>query len=720
MSGGSPRLTRLELHSLGRCLADQGSTMTNRNQHIHSLNYLTLSAVLLGGCALPEEPSDDPSVLADDGSFDAADELESSEQAVPRTEVLGLDEECAELLAPIIAKILPDATGAYDCSFPNMPAGWDAAPLFSAGSPWMAAQVLAVPLPSNSPLHQYCQYEYVGNNPNDPVADYEQLFSSGIGRFDGAPATDCPSVTGQGGLDNPNIVGASSDAFMNAVDAIDPTALASLNLGNTVHTYLLDTKHANIPAYDPHADRLRTMLEDLACADGRPGCSSSIHQILVAPLRNDEDFTTSHWDVDENEQAGGTHGYVHQTALGIAIAVLDWRDQNDDGDPDTLERGVINLSMGAVPSSSYATNINYAPAQAVLDAMRMAACYDMPIFVAAGNRDVADAECDDPGEGLLLPAVYESLVMPTPMECQAWGYVPDWDTTQFPRFVDSIAMAKPMVTAVSAVDHEDNLLPTNRIDSTTTLAAPALGAVTPSGTTPLTGTSVATLVATAGANLIWSADPGLSSRDVSRLLYSTGWDTGLTTDAGWYMNAAVNRVSLCAAVNDWVGGLNCSATEPNHDATALIGTATLATVAQAQQLEQLVSFAHENSGSAPVCEQQLIDLMFPQPERPHCANCSVGTNTGSGGLHTLYMTIGPETWAESMTVTAAVLYVTDAALVTTSYALGSSVLAQINEMNSQNIIEVTFSHQNPASASVKFTYTGASGTLSANNPLVLW
>jgi hypothetical protein len=687
--------------------------MTNHNKYHHHLSYLTLGALLLSGCESPEASFDDPSVLDDDGSFDAADELESNEQAVPRSATDGLDVACAELLAPVIGKILPNEIGAVNCSFPGMPSSWAAAPLFSKGSPWMEAQVLAGPIPDTSPLHRYCKYDYVGKNPSDPIADYEQFFSNGRGYFDGLPATDCPSVTAQGGLNNPNVIGASSDAFMDAVDAIDGSALDSLELG-TVHTYLLDTKQANITAYDPHAEHLREMLEDLACADGRPGCLSGIHEILVAPMRVEEDFATSHWGALNEPVAGGTHGYVHQTALGIAIAVLDWRNRNDDDDATTLERGVINLSMGAVPSSSFATDSAYATAHAVIDTMRMAACYDMPIFVAAGNRDVADAECDDPGEGLLLPAVYESIVMPTPAECDAWGYVPDWDTGLFPRSIISEA-DKPLATAVTGVDHEDRLLPTDRPGGTTMLAAPALSAVT-SGTTPLTGTSVATLVATAGANLLWSADPGLRSREVTGMLYVSGWDTGLTAEAGWFENSPIHRVSLCAALDDLVGGLNCSASAPNNDPTAAIGAATLATVTLAQQLNQLVVFGSQGSGTVPVCEQVPLGLMIPQPQRPHCANCSVGTGVVQ---NTLYMTVAPTTWSETMTVTSAVLYVTNAADQTTSYTLDSTVRAQINAMDPEKVITVHFSHSSPVSASLQLTYTGAS-TLIVNNPLTVW
>src|SRR5690606_6762752 len=121
-------------------------------------------------------------------------------------------------------------------------------------------------------------------------------------------------------------------------------------------------------AYDRHAVHLRAILEDLACADNRSGCVDDIHPILVTPLRATDDFEVSYWNItdkypDEDDPAGGTHGYVHQLALGVAIAVLDWRERNDDDNPLTLERGVINLSMGAVPSSSYATDLNYAPAQ---------------------------------------------------------------------------------------------------------------------------------------------------------------------------------------------------------------------------------------------------------------------------------------------------------------------------------------------------------------------
>ena len=67
-----------------------------------------------------------------------------------------------------------------------------------------------------------------------------------------------------------------------------------------------------------------------------------------------------------------------------------------------------------------------------------------------------------------------------------------------------------------------------------------------------------------------------------------------------------------------------------------------------------------------------------------------------------------------------ILHVTNAADQITSYTLKPAVVAQINAMNPGTVITVQFAHTGPVSASLKFTYTGTSGTLSVNNPLVVW
>lgn len=694
--------------------------MTIHGKHLNYLNLLTLGTVLLAGCAPADEFDDAPELVEADDEDDApvavvADELQSNSASIPTTGFAGLEYECAERLAPIIAKVPFAFAGA--CSFPGLSDDWQADELFAHGSPWLEAQLVNNALPSTSPLLYYCKYEYIGDSPQDPIPAYEDFFAAFARyargkRIDAWPATDCPSVTTLGGLDDPDILDASSDAFMDAVDAVDGTTLASLNLG-TVHTYLLDTKQDGIVAFDPHADRLRTMLEDLACA-GRPGCASSIHEVLVAPLRDLEDFATSHWGINEAD-GGGTHGYVYQTALGVVLAVQDWRELNSDGDWDTLERGVINLSMGAVDSGSYATNTAFAPAKAVLEAMQMAVCYDMQIFAAAGNRDIADANCSDPGTGLMFPASFESISLPTAVQCQNWGYDVEWNTNLFPRAVDSqFNEGRPIVQAVGAVDHEDQRLPITRMDGTVVLAAPGAQGITPTGVMPLTGTSVATLVATAGANLVWSADPQLISRDVVGLLHASGWETSMTADAGMYEGSVVRRISLCAALDDTVGGLNCSATAPAADPTAGIVAAIADTIDDAEQNQTFVSFTPSFTPDPPLCEQQPVDLLIPQPFRPHCANCNVGVDITTGSHEALYMSIAPQTWSMPMHVTTAVLLVTDSTEYTTQYALDSSIVAQINQANPDTVIEVLFDHPDPVSASLKFKYQQTNGPATAS------
>jgi hypothetical protein len=530
----------------------------------HGLSCLPLGVLLLGGCTTSEGRSDAPAPV-------------EHEPVVADI--------CAG--APILAKVRPSSSGAYECEFPGLPDEWLASPLFANGSPWLEQQLASMPLPAQSPLHAYCTYEYKGGTPELAYPSFMEI--SAI-HMDGVAAADCPSMGKQGGLDDGDVVEAWSDAFMTSVGAVDANTLAALNLG-VVHTYLLDTKQASLAAFDPHAERLRLMLEDLACADDRPGCKKGIHEILVTPLRRFDGLTVAHWGFDQKDGVeGGTHGGLHHVALGIVLAVQDWRARNQDGVPQTLDRGILNLSIGVGNSGSYAAG--FAPAHALADALRLAACYGLPVFTAAGNSDGPDARGNE--HGLTLPAAFEELPRPTESECRSWGYIPDWDTTMFPVFGGP---AQGLVTAVSGVDHADHRLTTSRSKSTTRLAAAAANAVTPSGETPMTGTSMAALVASAGASLIWSANPRVSPTALIEQLYETGRRTDLVADAGAFVGEPVHRMSLCAALDASVQKLNCSAPAPRTDANVAIGIAITRTIAEAKRRGKVVSFDAQHVSS---------------------------------------------------------------------------------------------------------------------------
>jgi hypothetical protein len=132
--------------------------------------------------------------------------------------------------------------------------------------------------------------------------------------------------------------------------------------------------------------------------------------------------------------------------------------------------------------------------------------------------------------------------------------------------------------------------------------------------------------------------------------------------------------------------------------------------------------AFDDSAANPGPSSKPLDLVVPQPERPHCATCSVDAGVASGGLHALYMTIAPETWALDMYVTDAVLYVYDSSEVVTSYTLDTDVVNQINLMDEEKIIKVMFSHSDPDAAALKFKFQSVSGTYtdSSLTPLSIW
>ncbi|PRP95189.1 hypothetical protein [Enhygromyxa salina] len=662
-----------------------------------------VGALLLGGCgefenqdddALPEVPQT-PSAVGD---------VQTASPAQPHALSTGLDFECVQLGAPIIGIVTNDP---LDCAFATMPETWKATPLFTEGSPWLDQATM--PLPGASPLRNFCRYDYLGNEAyEDAYEDFmDAVHYAPPGDIDGGTfATDCPSVI-PNGLYGSAVIDGLHDAYMLNVGAVTAGDLNGISLSPTILTFL-DTAHDGHQATHEHADLLRNLAFDLSCPDDRAGCKEQLQRVLVTP-RSKPEYSKTNW------YEGGDIGYMHELGMGVAEAVLNWRELNDDGDPDTHTPMVINVSVAADLQNAYATNIAFAPTLAALEAAKMAYCYGNLMIGAAGN---GHDRCTNQSGGLLLPAAFEQITPPTQAECLAMGYEPDWNTNMYPVY-GPIAAAR-LIHAVGGRDEHDEQIPNQRHDSGTKAQAPASGAVSSVDSTPLTGTSVAAAAYSAAAHLVWSANPGLRPDEVIGLLYSSGYSLGEPAVAGGFVGVDMRRLAICPALAASPAGsaLECVARATNTDGN--LGSfiaATQAAVVAASGSATLWTAMLQDSALPQLCIGALpTPFLIPQPERPKCSVCSIEVPDDEvADNDTLYMSIAHEPWAVDLQVTEAYLHVYDSNRNKSTVTL--DVVTEINTAESTDIIEVPLDVPDTTSAELEFVYDDES---SHSNPLTVW
>lgn len=688
--------------------------------------FAVLTATLaLGACALDEDAFDLPESSepsADDegaatASANGASAFGASASEVENMSASVLADGCYEMRAPIIAKV--DFGAVPDCDF-GLPAEWSAVRLIDA-SPWIADALTNMPLPDASPLKEFCKYEYEGAEELETAYFTFLEFANGSPDVDHATmATDCPVITqqsGDEGLNTTELRDAARTAFHTGVGALDANDLASVH-DNPSHLYLLDTKQQGYGSVEPHSDNLRDMLTELVCAHDPGLCEDLIHQVLVTPRNQVQTAYEADW------HGGGTQGFVHELNIGIVTAVQDWLKRNNDGDPNTLERGVINLSVGAPDHGLYATDPNYAPMQSVIEAARFAACYGLPIYAAAGNTSTAERSCNM-DQGLMVPAVLENIDGPDiDVQCADWGYVPNWNTTAFP-----IEDALGLVTAVSGVDHVDAPLNNQRTESATRLAALGARAIGPNGSELMTGTSVSTAVVAATAQLMATAAPELTGEQINDQIVTSGWPLNSAADAGRHVGEGRYRLSMCASLDEALGGsLSCAAQPPNP---ALLDSFELATdnaISAAMkspnpETHQLYPGAHQSAQLSCLPETEL-EMTRPLPERPVCSSCSteIGGATNGSGDEALFMSIATQTVPEEHEVINAYLHIYDStSTLLDTISLSPTVVDAINEADPTYVIEVTYDEPTTATAELEFIYQNmvTGQKKSQSNPLTV-
>lgn len=281
-----------------------------------------------------------------------------------------------------------------------------------------------------------------------------------------------------------------------------------------VRLALLDTAPTNPddpearPANSPHGPTLASMAKRLLCGASGSACDLRVTaRLALAYLGFDPRSKAAS---ARDEARGGYVGFVGELAEAIREEVVAWQGSGE-------ERLVLNLSVGwrrgvggTLPPAD----------QAVRAALQDAYCRGALALAAAGNREWGPDKKLHTGP--LLPAAWEQSPAPSVAECiAALGIAAPPVTDPDPWSY------RPLLGAVGAVDAGGQPLANARFGAEPRLVAfgdhgVVKDARTGEPTAVLTGSSVSTLVVSAAAAAVLSADPRLEPRAVLDRLYRRG------------------------------------------------------------------------------------------------------------------------------------------------------------------------------------------------------
>jgi hypothetical protein len=670
--------------------------------HDHLRQLIIGSSLVLGACDpgdeldLEQEEQDQPT------EHDAVDELASSSEAELRL-IDGLDPDCVDVNGPIIMRIDPFVTTCEFDGFAAFDNKWDHVPLFEDGSPMLSG--LGATLPVASPLREFCRYEYVGQA-STRLTDYIDFMSylKGVEPPDGVygdgAAIDCPVISPMTdeGLDTAAGREALHDAFMANIHAIRAEDMANV-VQKPMRLVLLDTVAEGIAPYNAHGEQLEQFIADIACPANPATCLDWIEHVLVMPRKADENYADAHWS-----DGGGEIGYVNEFSAQLAYALLDWAGPNLLLPINQRTRLVMSAAVGADPNHPIATDPNYAPAQSVIVALQAAYCMGAVVYAAAGNT--RDNSCPNAQSGMLFPANLENVAVPTTAQCSSWGYAPD----RQPAYTYTVGT--PLIYAMGGVDGKDQWIANHLPEAHPRLHATASGAISSNGTVAITGTSVATGVGAAAHLLRWTVNPDIPGANVARHFYNTGYDIGEIADSGMHVNKPIRRLAVCQGMTDLLP-IGCAPLPPDPNGNLGQYQLAIEDAIAAADLAGLLwePLAEPVTGSQPDCSEgpEFDVFVRPQPERPHCDNCSGTLSGGAGGgnNHMLNMSIANEQWTEDLVVTSAYLHTYNVVGGTTTFELGEVVVDDINDAEPTNVIQVPFQVAAPASAVIEFVYYDA-------------
>ncbi|MEO1229683.1 MAG: S8/S53 family peptidase, partial [Myxococcota bacterium] len=287
------------------------------------------------------------------------------------------------------------------------------------------------------------------------------------------------------------------------------------------------------------------------------GCAAEVTTKLAMPLRRQNGSSTIIYDPAQGGWLGRASDIASATHRGLHDALR----RSGPG------RIIINLSLGwdgawggalagGVSSLSLGQQMVYA-------ALEEAACQEALVVAAVGNSAGYGSD-----GGPAYPAAWEKELAPTSARCAAFGL----GGSGAPGGV-----YRPLLYAASAVDGQDQPLPSQRPGSLTRFAAPGGHVAISYGgwsSTLYTGTSMASAVVSAAAAVAWGYDPSLRPDQVMDLVHVAGANLATAPElclgnACGGMN--VKRVSLCATVRRSCNATNacgpvlCPARPPGRD-----------------------------------------------------------------------------------------------------------------------------------------------------------
>lgn len=433
---------------------------------------------------------------------------------------------------------------------------------------FMAQTMAEAPLPDNGACLQW-RWIGVANSENAGCAQMAPSGWQGRRLFDAEEATTPPALTRfcrfETAVANPstNAIEALVGSRLRKVERecvvvspqSDPTSLASLQWsalaselieqsgvaalaasnilgGAPVRLAVLDGNPTNAvdPETDsgtsPHGNALITMAEQLLCR-GAGGCAAQITSRLALSFLRVNPNQRVAADIDTIN--GGYLASVGELAAATYKEIAAWRGGA------AGSRMIVNISLGwdgAYGGHESRVADMPAAAQAMHAVLLDASCRGVLVFAAAGNRS------GDPAieTGPLLPAAWERRAAPDLLACTAaLGAGAVLDPMNFGG-----SGYRPLVHAVSAIEADGTDLDNARLGARARLVAYGDHAVVESlarsagePTATLSGSSVATLLASANAALAWSHDSTMNPHQLVDFLYAAanGSSSALTRSA---------------------------------------------------------------------------------------------------------------------------------------------------------------------------------------------
>lgn len=336
----------------------------------------------------------------------------------------------------------------------------------------------------------------------------------------------------------------------------------------------------------PHGYTLANLARQLVCTQGPyEHCAAQITTRLAMPILK---FDSKKWKHSQIDTArGGYLGMQSELAEAIRSEVDDWWNAKQQ------QHLVLNLSLawdGELFSGLDQEQVSemQAGTQAVYRALQYAAGYDVLVLAAAGNQK--RAPCANTGP--LLPGA--------------------WERGEKAQSCGEFREQKPLIYAVGGIRADGNPLLNARLSGMPRRAAYGENAVVPTWGPEkppvlLTGSSVATAVASSIAAIVWDSRPDLDSQGVMEILDAS--EDTLDFKASFWAGSNVppqeplpkaHRLSLCHALKRACAGRpdcpvqgSCSDWKPEY----LAGGKTEPVLGTCQP------------------------WIYPQPERPPCMAC---------------------------------------------------------------------------------------------------